>query len=84
MSTELGMGLVEATKKSDNLEYANDDYMNYDEFFEPVDSSEHLYGEGNFYDFFQYNCIFITITKFEKIKFFKTSKGTFELNFFDL
>ena len=52
MSTELGMGLVEATKKSDNLEYANDDCMNYDEFFEPVDSSEHLYGEGNFYDFF--------------------------------
>lgn len=52
MSTELGMGLVEATKKSDNLEYANDDYMNYDEFFEPVDSSEHLYDGGNFYDFF--------------------------------
>ena len=48
MANELGMGLVEATKKSDNLEYANDDYMNFDEFFEPVDSSEHLYDEGNY------------------------------------
>ena len=52
MSNELGMGLVEATKKSDNFEYANDGYMNYDEFLEPVDSSEPLYDEGNFYDFF--------------------------------
>ena len=48
MANELGMGLVEATKKSDNFEYANDNNMNFDEFFEPVDSSEHLYDEGNY------------------------------------
>ena len=52
MAHELGMGLVEATKKSDNFEYANNDYMNFDDFFEPVDSSAHLYDEGNYYDFF--------------------------------
>ena len=52
MGRELGMGVVEATKKSDNFEYANDNIMNFDKFFEPVDSSQDLYDDDIYYDFF--------------------------------
>ena len=48
MAQELGMGLERQQRKA-NFEYANDDF---DEFFEAVDSSAHLYDEGNYYDFF--------------------------------
>ena len=49
MAQELGMGVVEATKKSDTFEYASDDYMNFDKFY---DSSQDLYDDDIYYDFF--------------------------------
>ena len=52
MAQELGMGVVEATKKSDNFEYSNEDYMNFDKFLEPIDSSRDLYDDDIYYDFF--------------------------------
>ena len=52
MAKELGMGVVEATKKSDTFEYANDHYMNFDKFFEPIVASQDLYDDDIYYDFF--------------------------------